>query len=423
LPIAGSTDVVVCGGGPAGVCAALAAAHAGATVSLIESRGALGGMMTTGSLPWILDSDDKPGIVGELVDQFNLRAYAPSADGPSAFDVESVKLILEQRCLDAGIRIRYHTTVAASVVKERCISAAITESKTGREAWLARTFVDATGDGDLAFFSGCRWEQGEEETGAVQPMSLIARVTGIKLSEVRRFVNHIGKDAKAALLEELERAGIKPSYVRPALFRINDTEFCLMSNHVYRVDGTSADDITGATIQARAELHRQVDALRRLGGMWKNLRISHTAEHVGVRETRRIRGLYTVTFDDMLEGRRHRDAVCTVRSGVDIHALDPDVSAGDELNKTEIREYDIPLRALVAADIDNLVLSGRCISGDFPAHSSYRVMGDAMATGAAAGACAATAALTKASTHQVRIDAVRPIIGLNDSLSIINRKS
>ena len=405
------TDVVVCGGGPAGACAALAASRTGASVRLIESRGALGGMMTTGLLPWILNKKNKTGVVRELVESFRDRAYSPIADGPGTFDAEKIKLILEEYCSEAGVEIRYHSMVSEACIEDSRITAVVTESKSGREAWRGKVFVDATGDGDLAALAGCSYEKGQEGGGGLQPMSLIVMVSGIKFREVKPFVNHVGDDPKNALRMEIERAGVLPSYSRPGLFRTTDDSFCLMANHVYGVDGTSADDITRATIQARSEAHRQIDGLRSLGGVWRDIRITGTAAHIGVRETRRIKGLYTVTLDDMVQGKRHSDAVCEVRAGIDVHSPDPVQSRGNsEVCDIKIAPYDIPLRALITADVKNLLLSGRCISGDFLAHASYRVMGDAMAIGAGAGACAGTAAKQNLLPAQVRFEDMKPVI-------------
>jgi hypothetical protein len=122
------------------------------------------------------------------------------------------------------------------------------------------------------------------------------------------------------------------------------------------------------------------------------MQVVATCEHIGVRESRRVRGLYTVMQDDLAVGRRHKDAVCTVHFGVDVHSTDPSAGKGQELSPIKMKPYDIPMRALISRDLPTLLLGGRCISGDFIAHSSYRVTGTAAATGQAAGAAAALSA-------------------------------
>ena len=125
--------------------------------------------------------------------------------------------------------------------------------------------------------------------------------------------------------------------------------------------------------------------------MWKNIRIVATAEQIGVREGRRLAGLYELNADDLREGRTHADAVCRVTFPIDVHATNPQKEKGIEKSTFRAKPYDIPLRALIARDVRGLLMAGRCISGDFIAHSSYRVTGNAAAMGQAAGAAAALA--------------------------------
>jgi hypothetical protein len=168
----------------------------------------------------------------------------------------------------------------------------------------------------------------------------------------------------------------------------------MAANHEYDVLPTDAAGITEATIRARAEINRIVNALRKSGGIWKNLRLVATNEHIGVREGRRIHGLYKVTTSDLKQGVRHKDSVCRVYFGVDVHSVSK--SEGKGITRTGVRSqaYDIPLRALIARDVEGLMMAGRCISGDFFAHSSYRVTGNAVAMGQAAGITSAIAAKT-----------------------------
>ena len=151
--------------------------------------------------------------------------------------------------------------------------------------------------------------------------------------------------------------------------------------------------MTRATLHARKELNALIDGLRGTGGVWKNIHLVATAEQIGVREGRRLHGLYTVSADDLREGRRFEDAVCRATFPVDVHALDPHKTKGVESNAWRAKPYDIPLRALVAKDVKGLMFAGRCISGDFLAHASYRVTGNAVAMGEAAGKASGVAAL------------------------------
>lgn len=416
IPLYRRCDVIVCGGGPAGVAAAIASARTGAATQLIELRGCVGGVWTAGLLSWIIDSKNKPGIMQEITERLRARdactvdeqkfvdfdaepAYrGKDLERDFSYDAEQMKIVLEEMLLEAGVEIRLHTRVAAAATDDtNRLTWAITESKSGREAWQASVFVDATGDGDLAAQAGCGYDVGHPDTGKVQPMSLICLVSGIHAEEVEPFVTewHTGLNLpKARLKEEFLRVGVDPSYAKPSLFRIYDDLFALFINHEYGVLGTDAAQLTQATLRARAEIHRAVDALRASGGLWRNLRIIATAEQIGVREARRIHGHHQVTRQDLIDGQKYEDGVARVTFPVDVHALDPKKDKGYSREGVEALPFDIPLRALIARDVDGLMMAGRCISGDFIAHSSYRVSGNAVAMGQAAGITAALAALS-----------------------------
>ncbi|PTX97468.1 FAD-dependent oxidoreductase [Verrucomicrobia bacterium LW23] len=387
------TDVIVAGAGPAGVTAAISAARHGARVRLIESAGCLGGVWTAGLLSWILDKDNKPGLMQEILarlDALGGRAH------DNAYDAEVMKRVLEEMCDEAGVEVRLLTTIvsAARDVSANRIACVITESKSGREAWAARMYIDCTGDGDLAARAGCGFDVGREGTGDTQPVSLLCLITGVDFEVLNARGVCRGRDvkphvAKMNFLKELEGYGIHPSYTSPALFPIRNDLFGVLINHVYGVRADNAQALSDATRKARRELHSLFDALRATGGVWQNVRIATTAERLGVREGRRVHGQYTVTTQDMVDGRRHEDAVCRVTFPIDVHSTDPSRGKAFEKVDIKIQHYDIPMRALIAKDIDGLLMAGRCVSGDFIAHSSYRVTGNAVAMGEAAGRYAA----------------------------------
>ncbi len=397
VPVVERADVVVCGGGPAGVAAAIAAARAGAKTRLLEVNGCLGGVWTAGLLSWILDAGNKSSWMKTLLAELHRRGASKAYGGSIGYDVEQMKLLLEETCVAAGVKIQLHSRVvgAARDATSR-VTHVLTESKSGRQAWSGKVFIDATGDGDLAAHAGCGFDVGEAGTGRTQPMSMIVLLTGLDVERVAPFVNRLarsgGKHPKQRLFEELKRAGVSPSYAAPTLFYIRDDLFCLMANHEYGVSATDAAQITAATLRARVEVHRLVAALRSLGGIWSGVQIVATPEHIGVREGRRIHGRYTVSQDDLIQGVRHADAVCRVRFPVDVHSPDPGKSKAIARTGVRAKPYDVPYRALLAKDADNLLMAGRCISGDFIAHSSYRVTGNAVPMGEAAGTAAALAA-------------------------------
>ncbi|GGD62189.1 FAD-dependent oxidoreductase [Paenibacillus nasutitermitis] len=397
IPILVTADVVVCGGGPAGVAAAIASARGGARTVLLENQGCLGGIWTSGLLSWIIDAGNKKGIMQEIMSRLDRRkARIPSVWEDFTYDAEEMKLLLEEMCVEAGVTVMLHTRVVhAAVEGARRLSLAITESKSGRQAWAASIFIDATGDGDLAARAGCRFDLGRPLSEETQPMSLMALVAGLDPEKVAEYtMNGVSESPRERLLERMEKAGHRPSYASPSLFHIRDQLFALMANHEYGASALHASQVTKATMHARKELHRLIDGLRSLGDAWANIRIVNTASHIGVREGRRIHGRYTVNERDLLAGATHEDAICRVRYGIDIHSTNPEQGNGFGDDGKKSLPYDIPFRALIAADVDGLLMAGRCISGDFIAHSSYRVTGNAVAMGQAAGAAAAIAAIT-----------------------------
>lgn len=410
IPMAGAFDVIVCGAGPAGVAAAIAAARSGASTCLIESGAALGGIWTTGALGYILDGEQKQGLLVELLealDRYNARqGYV--------FDVETMKLVLDNLCEGAGVHVRLHTQVAAVMKDEpNRLAYIVTESKSGREAWRASVFIDATGDGDVGALAGNSYEVGQEGTGRTQPMSLVALVTGVDPVECARYTE-IATASRNNLLADIVRGGKTPTYTRPGLWHIRDDLYILMANHEYGYSGLEAGDLTKATMHARRDIMEVIEALRGLGGVWANLRLVSTAAKIGVREGRRLTGHYRVTLQDMLEGKRHQDAVCTVRFKIDVHALDENGGKGIDRqlgpSRNQLMPYDIPLRALIAKDVDGLLMAGRCICGDFLAHSSYRVTGNSVALGQAAGILAGEAVRQGCLPHQVPWSDVRDVL-------------
>lgn len=393
-------DVIVCGGGPAGVAAAVAAGRMGAKVILIERGGCLGGFWTRGLLTWLIDALDQEGLLQEVMDRLEQEAEGKRVLTPKRFiaDTEKTKLVLERLCREANVEILYHTVISGAVTQNKKITHVLTESKSGSVAYGGKLFVDTTGDGDLGAYAGAAYDLGNE-AGLTQPMSLICQLTGLDYEDMAPFDSQRSKNTKPAMLRELEKVGITPSYGAPLLAVLNPQVYALMINHVHD-SGLSAQGITRGTLKAREELHTIVDALRRSGGIWKNVRIAAVSDAIGVREGRRLRGVYRITAEDVYAGRSFPDGICRVSGNTDIHGVKPG-SAGYEayVKGNKHPPYEIPLGCLVSKDVDNLLMGGRCISGDFVAHGSYRVAGPAFRTGEISGKLAAHCALNNILPH------------------------
>lgn len=416
LPLNADAEVIVCGAGPAGVTAAIAAARTGAKVRLFETHGALGGVWTNSLLGYLLDFD-KPGFNQELVRRLRERdAICGEGMNGLSYQPEEMKLLLEELCAAAGVKVQLHTRVAAAHREGRALRTITTESKSGREAWNAPVFIDATGDGDLGALAGCEFEIGRDHACPCQPMTMYALLMVRDVSLVSDLIHSVGSNGRnvgpQAFRDVLSRAGVTPSYGKACIFPIQGNLILLMANHEYGINATDAAQVTEATIRARGEVHRIVRALRKLGGPWEDVQIVATPEQIGIRDGRRIKGRYLMTREDLVTGARQEDAVARATFPVDIHALTAEDNKRAAYHDAGVRTrpYDIPLRALIARDVDGLMMAGRCISGDFIAHASYRVTGNAVAMGEAAGVTAAVAAMNKAAPHDVPWREVRPMI-------------
>ena len=422
LNVAFEVDVVIAGGGPAGVSAAIAAAmtqkQAGQPVSvlLLESQGQLGGVWTSGLLSWIIDSENKPGILTQLyaqLDRLRDQMHEPPTlyQKGRTYDPELMKWVLEQWICGLGIKVLLHTRLAqAKLDQQQNLTHVVIESCSGRQAISGKVFIDCTGDGVLTRHAGCVCSIGSDddpENGPrLQPMSLMAIVTGVDREQLKPYYN-IGHESwavpKQRLLTAIRDAGMEPTYTRPTLFEIYPDMFGMMVNHQYGQHPHVVDQVTDATLTARDEINRIVQALRQSGGIWRQLRLVATANQIGIRESTRPRGCYQVTLDDLVVGREHDDAICRCTFGVDVHATSKQ-SAGGGIEPSPVTRtlpYDIPYRALIASQVGQLLFAGRCISGDFWAHASYRVTGNAVATGEAAGCAAALSVVDQGSPRDL----------------------
>ncbi len=416
LPLINDANVIVCGAGPAGVTAAISAARAGAKVRLFEAHGSLGGVWTSSLLGYLLDFD-KPGFNVELVRRLRERdAINGSGMNGLSYQPEEMKLLLEELCVESGVKVQLHTRVAAAYREGRSLSTIVTESKSGRQAWKAPVFIDATGDGDLGAQAGCEFEIGREKACPCQPMTMYALLVVKDVAQIADCMHGTGDGGRhvgpKAFQDTLKRAGVTPSYGHACLFPIQGNLVLLMANHEYGINATDAAQVTEATLRARGEIHQIVRGLRKLGGPWDGLQVAATPEQIGIRDGRRIRGRYIMTSEDLVKGAVQTDAVVRATFPVDIHALSAEANKKAAYSNAgvKVKPYDIPLRALIARDVDGLMMAGRCISGDFIAHASYRVTGNAVAMGEAAGVTAAVAVKSKTAPHDVPWSEVKPVI-------------
>jgi len=436
--LAAETDVLVIGGGPAGLGAALGAAQAGARVVLAERYGFLGGNATAALVmplmsfhtahptkekkgaTTLLPTDHGPGepiIAGALKSLLERLVRAGGAIEPSLdtgyvvpFDPEWFKLIALEMLDEAGVQFLFHS-FASGVLGAKRVEGAVLETKSGPIAIRARVTIDCTGDGDVAVHAGAPSEVGRAD-GLVQPMTLMFRIVEFQRNNFEAYVTQNPKQWRGVhglwdLVREATQAGELSLPREDILFFAtpHEEEVSVNSTRVTRVLGTDVWDLSYAEWMSRKQMRQISEFLRRYVPGFERSYVAQSGVQVGVRETRRVLGDYQLTADDVLAARKFGDAIARGAYPIDIH--NP-TGSGTVLKRLPPGEaYDIPLRCLMPKDVEGLLVAGRCMSGTHEAHSSYRVMPIVMATGQAAGVCAALAARRNALPRAIAVEDVQ----------------
>jgi hypothetical protein len=417
-------DVLVVGGGPAGIGAALGAADAGADVILVERHAFLGGNATAalvmplmsfhtqhGSAPSAAAADLMPhdhgpgdpvvrGVLRRLLDRLEKGGGSlhpsPQTGFVVPFDPEIFKLVALDLLDEGGVRVLLHA-LATAVIGAPRLDGVVFETKSGPIVVTARSVVDATGDGDIAALAGAPFEIGREGDGLVQPMTLMFRMVEFERTAFAAYrEQHPDQWRGVHGLWELVRAASAAGELALAredvLFfgTLHEREVSVNSTRVTGVLGTSVWDLTQAEYQARGQMRQIAAFLRKYVPGFERSYVAQSGVVIGVRETRRITGEYQLTADDILGAHKWDDVVARGTYPIDIH--NPRGKGTVLMRLPAGESYDIPLRCLLPQRVDHLTVAGRAISGTHEAHSSYRVMPIAMATGQAAGVCAALAA-------------------------------
>jgi hypothetical protein len=439
--IAAETDVLVVGGGPAGLGAALGAADAGADVVLAERYGFLGGNATAALVmpfmsyftehprpqragtKYLLPTDHGPGepVIAGVLQRFITRlideggALVPNLDTGYTvpFDPELFKHVALEIADDAGVHFLLHA-FASGVLGDGQVEGVIFETKSGPVVVRARTIVDCTGDGDVAAQAGAPFELGDND-GLVQPMTLLFRMADFERTAFQAYTRaHPDEWRGVHGLWGLVRSAVATGELKlpreDVLFFATprETEVAVNSTRVTRsvpVLGTDVWDLSYAEWESRRQM-RQISAfLRRYVPGFEKAYLDQSGLTVGVRETRRFIGDYQLTEDDVLSARKFDDVVARCSYPIDMH--NPK-GTGTVLKRLPPGEaYDIPLRSLLPQQVEGLLVAGRCISGTHEAHSSYRIMPTSMATGQAAGVCAALAALRRRQPREIPVPDVQ----------------
>jgi len=423
VPVAYDVDVLVVGGGPAGVAAAFSAARMGAKTLIVEQFNCLGGVATAGGHGHIClysEYANKRRIVGgipyEMAQRVADAGYGVLRQSDTDFEVEGMKLILEQMAQETDVTLLYHTFFSKVMVEDNKITGAIVQNKNGLQAIAAKMVIDCTGDGDVAASAGCAYDFGEEGTGNCQPVTLMFTIGGVDYDRVREFrgknygMEHVWKKAQ-------EEGNMRPfqdhimgwwwTPTRPDFLGINFT-------HVNYIDSTKAEDLTKATVEARKQAYETIEVYRKyVPGMEKCYMVS-TPNTIGLRESRRIHGHYYLTKDDVVGQKRFDDSIGYGSFFIDIHNC-----SGPGMDRKTVRptpgfSYQIPYRILIPKKIDNLLVAGRCVSTDHEALGSLRVMPQCGVMGQAAGVASVLAIRNSTVPMDVEISS------LQDELRIQN---
>jgi len=400
LPRLFETDVLVVGGGPAGMSAAVAAARAGARVAVVDRWPVLGGQCTMCRVcMWHTSDREREVILGltrEYVERLgSYDAVQRSPEFPRAhetyvFSPELMAVVYDDLVRELGIRALCYTPCVDALTSGRRIEGAVVGTKRGLRVVRAKVFVDASGSGDLGFFAGCGTAVGRKRDGKVQGMTLVCGFGGLDTSRSDEILS--AHRTVLRRMKELHQRGELPAF-GPHWFG-NDLRWRWPGSLIACTSGDPLDpeDLTRATMEARSKLPRFVRFFRDNYPACENLELAHAGPALGVRESRRILGLYTFEASDVIGRRSFPDAVGHGFWMVDIH--DPEGSGYTTWYDRSIHPepgatYQIPYRMLVARDADNLLVAGRCASATHEGMAALRVQSHCHVMGQAAGTAAA----------------------------------
>lgn len=425
IPLNDTYDVIVAGGGPAGCAAAAAAASNGAKTLLIEVSGCLGGMGTIGLVPAWCPFSDKEKIIYRGIAQTvfeKTKAAMPHIQKDAmdwvAIDPEALKRIYDDLVTEAGAEVLFNTMVSAVEYDGKRIQSIIASNKSGLTAYQAPMFVDCTGDADLIAWCGLPFDYGDDVHHSVQPASHCFQVTNVDeyayTTGPKMHMSHhdcpvydIVRSEKYPLVKDGHSCN---SLIGPRTIGFN-------AGHLWDVDSTDPMSVSRALIDGRRLAYQFHEGLKEFfPSAFAASFLSATAPAMGIRESRRVIGDYTITLDDYLARRSFPDEIGRNCYYIDVH---PDVNESkrsvtgefvpdDRCNRYEKGEsHGIPFRSLIPKGLDNVLTAGRNVSCDHLVQGSVRVMPPSLVTGQAAGTAAALAAGNGVGTREIDVEELR----------------
>jgi hypothetical protein len=392
-------DVIIAGGGLSGIATAIASAREGAKVLIIERYGFLGGMATAGLVNpfmpyavwkahWEYDWTEKvnQGIFREILSELN------DLDGlhknNQTFNEEILKLVLDRLMKKYNIDVLLHSFVSKVDRKGSRIETITVVNKSGHLVYKAKYFVDSTGDADLSYLAGCEYNIGRDSDNKCQPMTLCFRLGNVDTEKYNRqenrgMVNGKYKEMREKGLIKNPREDVLTfEHVMEGVVHFNSTR-------IINKSAVNVEDLTSAEVEAREQVYELYMFMKNNVPGFENSKLLMSATQIGVRESRRIVGEYTITEEDLISTKKFEDSIARGTYPVDIHnpsgtgTVLKDIPYGDY--------YTIPYKALIPKGVDNLIVTGRPISSTHEAHSAYRIMPICTSIGEGAGTATAIA--------------------------------
>lgn len=417
IPVFGFYDIVVCGGGFSGFAAAFAAAREGKRVILIEKGSCLGGVGTQAMVNHILgqriwQNGKIMTCVGGIYDHLERRlvsegnavdinqvdmscppyGWFPGLAIGLIFNGEAMKSLLEQMLTEMAVNILYLTDIVDVLLENNSVTGILVHNKSGLQVIKGLQFVDATGDGDICAMSGCHFDYGDEEHGTASA-SLEMHVENVDHQALTDYMRQTRDVRFRALIEPLQQAGKWPFPYNIFISVMMTQKDVFMINTIRQVgiDGTNGQSLTQGIIDGRKENLQLFSVMKEHFPGFQNARIRQIAPMIGIRETRRIHGEYTLTVEDLITGRDFTDGIAVSGYGWDLpHPKHPSLQPFHGIAR-QSPYTQIPYRCLVPKGINNLIMAGRCISTEREVMGPVRVMGPCLAMGECAGLASAIA--------------------------------
>jgi len=425
IPVIQNSDVVVCGGGCAGLMAAIASARNGAETILVERYGLVGGTATAGLVgPFMTSfSDDGQtqlikGLFDELVNRMEalggavhpakVRAgsayagfYVKGHDHVTPFDPEIFKYVAMEMLQEAGVKLYLHTTFVDAITENGAVKGIVAVNKEGLQAFRAKITVDCTGDGEVAVRAGAEYELGRKEDGLTQPMTLFFRIAGVDDARLEEYIQQHPEERGMLFTSIIENSQEIFPRNKVGIYRMmNNGEWRVNTTRVIRRNPVDALDLAAAEMEGLQQVMSLMKFFRKYLPGFEDVQLVATGSQIGVRESRRIMGEYVLQLEDLLQGTHFADCIAMAGFPVDIHSP-TDIGGGMRKDLRIANAYQIPYRILVPRATDGLLVAGRCVSASHEALGAIRVMPPVFAMGQAAGTAAAIAVQTNVQPRQV----------------------